>query len=214
VGHLDIAGISYSLADGRPLLADVAFRVGQGSVTALIGPNGTGKTTLLRIITGELDAEDGAISRSGGLGVMSQFIGSVRDDSTVRDLLLAVSPAALRAVAAEVDATELEMMGLDGGQDDDAKSIRYAQALSDWADVQGYEQETAFDVACVAALGVPYDRAKFRAVTIDSVRRRAEAAGAGAAAGRSGRRSAARRAGQLSRRTRQDLAGGEAGRHR
>lgn len=165
VGHLDIAGISYSLADGRPLLADVTFRVGQGSVTALIGPNGTGKTTLLRIITGELDAEDGAIGRSGALGVMPQFIGSVRDDSTVRDLLLAVSPPALRTVAAEVDVTELEMMDLDGGPDDDAKAIRYAQALSDWADVRGYEQETAFDVACVAALGVSYDRAKYRAVT-------------------------------------------------
>lgn len=165
VGHLDIAGISYSLADGRPLLADVTFRVGQGSVTALIGPNGTGKTTLLRIITGELDAEDGAIGRSGALGVMPQFIGSVRDDSTVRDLLLTVSPPALRTVAAEVDVTELEMMDLDGGPDDDAKAIRYAQALSDWADVRGYEQETAFDVACVAALGVSYDRAKYRAVT-------------------------------------------------
>jgi ATPase subunit of ABC transporter with duplicated ATPase domains len=165
VGHLDIAGISYSLADGRPLLADVTFRVGQGSVTALIGPNGTGKTTLLRITTGELDAEDGAIGRSGGLGVMPQFIGSVRDDSTVRDLLLTVSPPALRTVAAEVDVTELEMMDLDGGPDDDAKAIRYAQALSDWADVRGYEQETAFDVACVAALGVSYDRAKYRAVT-------------------------------------------------
>jgi len=164
VGHLDIAGINYSLADGRPLLADVTFRAGQGSVTAVIGPNGTGKTTLLRIITGEIDAEDGAITRSGGLGVMPQFIGSVRDDSTVRDLLLAVSPAPLRAVASEIDATELEMMALDGGPDDDGKSMRYAQALADWADVRGYEQETAFDVACVAALGIPYDRAKYRAV--------------------------------------------------
>lgn len=99
VGHLEVAGISYSLADGRPLLADVSFRLGQATVTALIGPNGTGKTTLLRIITGELVAEDGAITRSGGLGVMPQFIGSVRDDSTVRDLLLTVSSAAIRKVA-------------------------------------------------------------------------------------------------------------------
>ena len=82
-----------ALPDGRPLLADVTFRVGQGSVTALIGPNGTGKTTLLRIITGELAADDGVVTRTGGLGVMPQFIGSVRDDSTVRDLLLAVCRA-------------------------------------------------------------------------------------------------------------------------
>src|ERR1700712_3595081 len=110
VAHLEVAGISYSLADGRPLLADVSFRLGQGNVTAVIGPNGTGKTTLLRIITGELDAEDGAITRSGGLGVMPQFIGSVHDDSTVRDLLLTVSPAPIREVAARIDAAELEMM--------------------------------------------------------------------------------------------------------
>ncbi|MET3805720.1 ATPase subunit of ABC transporter with duplicated ATPase domains [Nakamurella sp. UYEF19] len=161
MGHLEVAGISYSLADGRPLLADVSFRLGQGSVTAVIGPNGTGKTTLLRIITGELDAEDGAITRSGGLGVMPQFIGSVRDDSTVRDLLLTVSPAAIQKVAAQIDAAELEMMS----DDSDSVAIRYAQALADWADVHGYEQENAFDFACVAALGVPYDRAKFRAVT-------------------------------------------------
>ncbi len=165
VGHLDVAGIAYSLADGRPLLADVTFRIGQGSVTALIGPNGTGKTTLLRIITGELSAEEGAITRTGGLGVMPQFIGSVSDDSTVRDLLLSVCSSPVRVVAAEIDASELEMMDLDGGPGDDAKSMRYAQALADWADVHGYEQETAFDVACVAALGLPYDRAKFRAVT-------------------------------------------------
>ena len=161
MGHLDVAGITYSLADGRPLLADVTFRLGQGNVTALIGPNGTGKTTLLRIITGELSAEDGAITRTGGIGVMPQFIGSVRDDSTVRDLLLSVSPGPVREVAARIDAAELEMMS----DERDAVAMRYAQALADWADVHGYEQENAFDVACVAALGVPYDRAKFRAVT-------------------------------------------------
>ncbi|MEJ7651356.1 MAG: hypothetical protein WKF57_20280, partial [Nakamurella sp.] len=147
-----------------PLLADVTFRVGAAGHRADRAERHR-EDDLLRIITGELDAEDGAIGRSGGLGVMPQFIGSVRDDSTVRDLLLTVSPPALRTVAAEVDVTELEMMDLDGGPDDDAKAIRYAQALSDWADVRGYEQETAFDVACVAALGVSYDRAKYRAVT-------------------------------------------------
>ena len=165
MGHLEVAGISYSLADGRPLLADVSFRLGQGNVTAVIGPNGTGKTTLLRIITGELEAEDGAITRSGGLGVMPQFIGSVRDDSTVRDLLLTVSPAPIREVAARIDVAELEMMSSDDAAWDDDIGMRYAQALADWADVHGYEQENAFDFACVAALGVPYDRAKYRAVT-------------------------------------------------
>ena len=153
--------MSFALPDGRPLLADVTFRVGQGSVTALIGPNGTGKTTLLRIITDELAADDGVVTRTGGLGVMPQFIGSVRDDSTVRDLLLAVCRPDIRAAAAALDAAELLMMTDDG----DATAMAYAHALADWGDVGGYDQETFFDVATVAALGVPYDRAKFRAVT-------------------------------------------------
>ena len=41
VGHLEFNGVSYSLADGRPLLADATFRVGASQITALIGPNGT-----------------------------------------------------------------------------------------------------------------------------------------------------------------------------
>ena len=56
VGHVDIAGVSFSLPDGRPLLRDVSLRVGEGAKIALIGPNGTGKTTLTRIIAGDLVA--------------------------------------------------------------------------------------------------------------------------------------------------------------
>ena len=42
--------------------------------------------------------------------------------------------------------------------------MAYAQALSDWAEVRGYEAETLWDVCTMAALGVPYDRAQFREV--------------------------------------------------
>nr|WP_240188826.1 ATP-binding cassette domain-containing protein [Nakamurella flavida] len=149
------------MPDGRPLLADVSFRVGQGVVAALIGPNGTGKTTLLRIAAGEIPADEGVVTSAGELGVMPQFIGSVRDDSTVRDLLLTVTPGPVREAAAALDAAELAMMA----DDSDAVAMTYAQALADWGDVGGYDWETRFDVATVAALGVPYDRAKFRAVT-------------------------------------------------
>ena len=96
MGHLDVNAVSFSLPDGRPLLRDVTFRVGEGAKVALIGPNGTGKTTLLRIVAGDLTASDGAVTRSGGLGVMRQFIGKVRDDTTVRDLLVSVAPEPVR----------------------------------------------------------------------------------------------------------------------
>ncbi|HEY4153045.1 MAG TPA: ATP-binding cassette domain-containing protein, partial [Pseudolysinimonas sp.] len=90
MGYIDVNNVSLMLPDGRPLLDEVSFRVGDGAVSALIGANGAGKSTLLKIIRGEVAADSGAITVDGGLGVMDQFIGHLRDDSTVRDLLISV----------------------------------------------------------------------------------------------------------------------------
>jgi ATPase subunit of ABC transporter with duplicated ATPase domains len=161
MGHLDLNGVGFVLSDGRPLLRDVSLRVGEGAKVALIGPNGSGKTTLTRIATGDLDAHEGAVTITGGLGVMRQFIGSVRDESTVRDLLLSVAPLVIRQAAEEVDRTELLMME----RDEEADQLAYAQALVDWGDAGGYEQEAMWDVCTVAALGIPFQNAQWRAVT-------------------------------------------------
>ena len=161
MGHVDVNQVSFDLPDGRPLLREVSLRVGEGARIALVGPNGSGKTTLSRIISGDLAAHSGAVTRSGGLGVMRQFIGSVRDESTVRDLLLSVASDKVRAAAAEIDRTELAVMEGDTERD----QLAYAQALVDWGDAGGYEAETLWDTCTVAALGVPYERAQWRPVT-------------------------------------------------
>ncbi|GAA2033517.1 ATP-binding cassette domain-containing protein [Terrabacter terrae] len=161
VGHVDVNSVSFSLPDGRPLLGGVSLRVGEGAKIALVGPNGTGKTTLTRIIAGDLAAHEGAVTRSGGLGVMRQFIGKVRDDTTVRDLLVSVAPDRLRAAAGEVDRTELLMIE----RDSEADQMAYAHALVEWGEAGGYEQEILWDKCTVAALGVPYDKAQWRRVT-------------------------------------------------
>ncbi len=160
MGHVDVNSVSFSLPDGRPLLNDVSVRVGEGAKIALIGPNGTGKTTLTRIIAGDLAAHEGAVTRSGGLGVMRQFIGKVRDDTTVRDLLVSVAPERIRKAAEEVDRTELAMMERDSEDD----QMAYAHALVEWGEAHGYEQETLWDQCTVAALGVPYEKAQWRKV--------------------------------------------------
>lgn len=43
--------------------------------------------------------------------------------------------------------------------------MRYAQALSDWAEAQGYEAETLWDICTTAAMGVPYEKAQWRQVS-------------------------------------------------
>ncbi|GAA2056679.1 MULTISPECIES: ABC-F family ATP-binding cassette domain-containing protein [Streptomyces] len=160
MGHVEVAHLEYVLGDGRMLLDDVSFRVGEGSAVALVGGNGAGKTTLLRLIGGELSPQAGSVTVSGGLAVMPQFVGSVRDERTVRDLLVSVSPAPLRAAAAAVDEAELAVMT----RDDEAAQMAYAQALADWGEVRGYEAETLWDICTTAALGVPYERAQWRQV--------------------------------------------------
>jgi ATPase subunit of ABC transporter with duplicated ATPase domains len=165
VGHVDVAGVRFELPDGRVLLDDVSFRVGEGAKVALVGANGAGKTTLLRIVTGDLVPHAGAITRSGGLGVMRQMVahglGSAGASPTVHDLLLSVSPPRIRAAAAAVDACELALMDTD----DERTQMRYAAALAEWGDAGGYDTEVVWDVCTTAALGVPYDRAKYRELT-------------------------------------------------
>src|SRR5207344_2533682 len=126
VGHVDISKVGHLLPDGRALLDDVSFRVGDGAKVALVGANGAGKTTLLRLVAGDEPTQAGTVTRSGGLGVMRQFVGSVRDDSTVRDLLVSVAPSRVREAAHAVDAAELAMME----HDDEPTQLRYAQALA------------------------------------------------------------------------------------
>ncbi|WP_405164568.1 ATP-binding cassette domain-containing protein [Nocardia sp. NBC_01499] len=158
MGHVEIGHLTYVLPDGRPLLNDVSFRIGNGAKAALVGPNGAGKTTLLRLIAGDLEPIEGAVASSGGLGVMRQFIGNLRDDSTVHDLLLSVAPPGVRAAAAALDLAELAMME----NEDEKTQLRYAKAITDYTDAGGYEIEVLWDTCTVAALGVAYDDVKYR----------------------------------------------------
>ena len=137
MGHVDIAGVTYVLPDGRVLLDEVSLRIGEGAKVALVGANGAGKTTLLRLITGELTPNQGVISRSGGLGVMRQSVSAMVEgaDPTVADLLLAMSSERVRKAAAEVDRLEQRLMD----HDDERTQMRYASALAEYSDAGGYD---------------------------------------------------------------------------
>ena len=179
MGHVEVAHVSHALPDGRALIDDASFRVGEGTTAALVGPNGAGKTTLLRLVAGDITPQSGSVTFSGGLGVMRQFVGSIRAEadsdgvdsgqpdtgrvtgkSAVRDLVLSVAQPRVREAAARLDAAELVMME----RDDEAAQMRYAAALAEWGDAGGYEAEVVWDACCLAALKTGYEQCRWRAV--------------------------------------------------
>ena len=175
MGHVEVAHLSHALPDGRVLIEDASFRVGEGTTAALVGPNGAGKTTLIRLVAGDAAAQSGTVGFSGGLGVMRQFVGAIRaaetragqsdtgsitGQSSVRDLLLSVAPPRLRQAADRLDAAELVMME----RDDETTQLRYAAALAEWGDAGGYDAEVHWDACCLAALGSGYEQTRWREV--------------------------------------------------
>jgi sulfate-transporting ATPase len=161
MGYVDVAGVSHTLPDGRVLFTDVSFRVGEGAKIALIGPNGAGKTTLLRMVSGDLPVVQGVIARSGGLGVMRQFIGMISDDRTLTDLALSLAPPRVRAAGAALAAAEAALHAAPG---DGKAQLRYAHELSAWGEVGGYDAEVLFDTVAVVTLGLPWDKVRDRPV--------------------------------------------------
>lgn len=57
---VDVRDVHYAI-DGRPIFDGLNVRVRRGLITAVMGPSGTGKTTLLRLITGQLFADSGQV---------------------------------------------------------------------------------------------------------------------------------------------------------
>lgn len=69
---LAVNDLAFSYGD-NPLFSKCSFRIGNGRHVALVGDNGTGKTTLLRLITGILKPDAGMVRYDGHAEMVSQF---------------------------------------------------------------------------------------------------------------------------------------------
>lgn len=81
---LTLSHVTWAAPDCPPLLADLSLHFGPQR-TGLVGRNGVGKTTLLRLVAGELAPQTGQIIVSGELGVLRQIV-AVDPRETIADL--------------------------------------------------------------------------------------------------------------------------------
>jgi ATPase subunit of ABC transporter with duplicated ATPase domains len=141
MGNLAVSELAYAHPGGELLFSDVSFRVVRGRHAALVGVNGIGKSTLLRILAGEIEPLEGTVARGGRVAYMSQDAGG--DVGTVRELLLAAAPSQLRAVGRRL--LEAERSAATG---DEAAGLEIGEAIADWSELGGYELEGRWDAAC------------------------------------------------------------------
>ena len=75
MGSIDVSHLRYVLPGGRVLLEDASFRVGDGQHVALVGANGTGKTTLLRLLARDLEPTAGQVVVGGRRAAAADVVG-------------------------------------------------------------------------------------------------------------------------------------------
>jgi len=102
-----ISRLTYTGPDGHTLFSNLDLSFGPGR-TGLVGRNGVGKTTLFRLITGELSPAAGSASVAGRIGVLRQQV-QPGPDETIADLFGVRGGLALleRAMAGAATAEEL-----------------------------------------------------------------------------------------------------------
>ena len=159
MGVIEVNGVEYALPGGRTLFSNVSFRVGNGEHIALIGANGTGKTTLLRLLAGELEPRRGSTRVDGRLLVMRQF--APADETTVAEYLMEFAPLTIGRAATDVRRAEVAF----ANDPTNERGVALAGAHQRFGDAGGWDIEVEWDVCANAALGLGFDAIRDRLVS-------------------------------------------------
>ncbi len=122
---------------GEVVLDGVSFDVNEGERVALLGGNGAGKTTLLKILTGALDADEGAVMIPSGkrIGLISQ-IPVFPEGFTTEDVLRSAVDH-LAALSEKMKALETQMET----SSDDALLTKYDRVCAEYERLGGYSAD-------------------------------------------------------------------------
>ena len=150
---IDLSDVGYALPGGWTLFDGVTFRVPDGHHAALVGANGIGKTTLLKVIAGLEPPAGGAMNVDGRLGYMRQFVAQPEEPTSVREFLLSFAEPGVAGAGAELQAAGSVLAG---GDVDERAQLRYAHALAAWEEAGGYRAEVLWDTCTIAAFGASF----------------------------------------------------------
>jgi len=151
VSAIVVSELDYAPPAADSLFFDVSFGVSPGDHAAIVGPNGVGKSTILRILSGELEPDGGEVSIGGTFLTMSQDVGMGDPNAGLREMLLDVAEPALRAAGKAMVAAEKAM---NDGTDD---GMLFAEAITTWGDLGGYELEARWAAAAERSIKTPVE---------------------------------------------------------
>ena len=75
---IQVKDLNYSYEKGKPVVKNVSFDIAEGSYTTVIGHNGSGKSTIAKLLLGLLEKESGTIE-IGGLPLTLENLGEIRN---------------------------------------------------------------------------------------------------------------------------------------
>lgn len=152
MAYIAVQDLAYAHPGGDLLFAGVSFRASENAHIGLVGVNGVGKSTLLRMIAGQLVAQEGSISSSGTLAYMAQDIGFGTDNPTVREIFLYTSTPEVMRVGCQLVEAERKVASGDHGD-----ALRLGIVVNDWADIGGYDLESSWDRTCMRVTGKSFN---------------------------------------------------------
>jgi ATP-binding cassette subfamily F protein 3 len=157
---IQLQNIRYSIGQ-RTLFEDVDWVIAPGSRCALVGPNGTGKTTLIQVALGEITPERGArvLARGSRVGYLPQEAAE-RFDGTVLDRALEAHQH-VRAMREELDALHQALTGITADDPGLAAMLERAGELQhhlDLHDEHALEPEARRVLSGLGFAGIDQDR--------------------------------------------------------
>ena len=138
---------------GRPTLADASFSVRAGDKVGLVGRNGAGKTSLLRVLSGELAPAGGKVETVGAVGFLTQDPRRLATEVQASGLAHVLSGRGLDEAAVRLERLRAAMEA-----DPSERAVhRYSRAEERFAAAGGYSGEAQVRQR-VAGLGLADDR--------------------------------------------------------